>query len=34
MNGARSLAELQLKIYWDGGAGGGVDEEVNKAYLS
>ena len=24
MHGAGSLAELQLKIYWDGGAGGGV----------
>ena len=31
MNRAGSLAELQLRIYWDGG---GVDEDVNKALLS
>ena len=31
MNGAGSLSELQLRIYWDGG---GVDEKINKAYLN
>ena len=30
-NRAGNLAELQLRMYWDGG---GVDEEVNKAYFS
>ena len=32
LNGAGSLAELLLKIHWDGW--GGLDEEINKAELS
>ena len=34
VDGCGSLAELQLRIYWHGGGGVCVDEELNKLGLS